>query len=383
MRAKIMNAIFFRAIAVAAFGFLLLPSFAFAQDETPQVEMRGVQTSAEEDERMEAVITSILEQKVIDTPEGAQNYQKLELVVTSGSEKGKSITIESGIFQVSGIPTYAIGDKVVVYSTVGPAGEPNYYITDYNRKAALFWLLAFFVLVTIAVARWQGFTSLVGMAFSFAVIFLFMLPRLASGADPLWTAIIGAVIIVPPTFALAHGLSRKTLVAVIGTVISFLLAGLLVAVFVTSTRLTGYSSEDIGLLQALWQGSVDARGLLLAGVIISLLGVFDDVTVAQSSVVEQIHEADPRLGFFDLYRRAMKVGKDHIASMVNTLVLVYAGASLPTLILFSDDTHSFGEVLNMEQVTEEIVRALVGSSGLILAVPITTLIACWWLTRKH
>jgi len=181
--------------------------------------------------------------------------------------------------------------------------------------------------------------------------------------------------IIPITFYLSHGFNKKTTVAVGGTVIALIITGILAGIFVEAAKLTGFASEEAGFLQVAKQGLVNIKGLLLAGIIIGVLGVLDDVTVSQSAIVFQLKQANAKIKAGELYKRAMDVGKDHISSMVNTLVLVYTGAALPLLLLFIDNPHPFSEVVNYEIIADEIVRTLVGSIGLVLAVPITTLIA--------
>jgi len=160
-----------------------------------------------------------------------------------------------------------------------------------------------------------------------------------------------------------------------GTLIALIITGILANIFVEAAKLTGFASEEAGFLQVAKGGAINMKGLLLAGIIIGLLGILDDVTVSQAAIVFQLKEANNRLKFNQLYQRAMRVGQDHIASMINTLILVYAGASLPLLLLFIDSPRPFLEVVNYEIIADEVVRTLVGSIGLILAVPLTTLIA--------
>jgi len=191
------------------------------------------------------------------------------------------------------------------------------------------------------------------------------------------TATLGSLLIIPLTFYLSHGFNKKTTVAVFGTLISLVLTGLLAKYFVGWARLTGFASEEAGFLQVMRPGLVSMKGLVLAGIIIGVLGVLDDITIAQAAVVEQLRQTDPNLAPEDLFWRAMRVGQDHIASMVNTLVLVYAGAALPLLLLFVDTSSPFREIINHEAIAEEIIRTLVGSIGLIAAVPITTFLAVW------
>jgi len=330
-------------------------------------------------ENLEARVTAILEERVTPLPDSqaGQLYQKLTLLVTKGSLKGEAITVENGLFPVANWQKYQVDDQVIVTYSQGPEGEKVFYISDYLRRRPLFWLLLIFVILTVLVAKGRGVSSLVGMAASFLVIFKFILPQISHGANPILIAIIGSLFIIPFTFYLSHGVNRKTTVAIVGTVIALVVTGLLAGVFVGAARLTGFASEEAGFLQATALGTINIKGLLLAGIIIGVLGVLDDITVSQAAVVAQLRAANPRLPASHLYHQAMNVGRDHISSMVNTLILVYTGASLPLLLLFVDNPHSFTEVINYEVVAEEVVRTLVGSIGLILAVPVTTLIAAF------
>lgn len=301
------------------------------------------------------------EGKVTKIIEENGNYQKLE--ITSQSE---TFEIENGLYESSQNIKYKVNDNVVVTDGM---------ITDYVRRPMLYLLLSIFIIATIVVAGKWGVTSIVGMAYSFYVIFVFILPSILDGKDPVVSAIVGSIFIIPVTFGLSHGLNRKTIVAVIGTLISMILIGILSLLFVNLAKLTGFAVEEAGFLQYQLGGIINMKGILLAGIIISTLGVMDDITVSQSSIVEELRLANPKLSKSELFIRSMRVGKDHISSMVNTLVLVYAGASLPLLLIFVNNPHPFSEIINYEIIADEIVRTMVGSIGLILAVPITTYIA--------
>jgi uncharacterized membrane protein len=157
----------------------------------------------------------------------------------------------------------------------------------------------------------------------------------------------------------------------------------LATLFVNLSQLTGFTSEEAGFLQAYKPGLINMKGLLLSGIIIGVLGVLDDITISQSAIVEQLKKANQKLKPIELYQKAMSVGRDHIASMINTLILVYTGAALPLLLLFIDNPHPFSQVINYEIIADEVVRTLVGSIGLILAVPITTLLAVWFVSKNH
>jgi uncharacterized membrane protein len=358
-----------------AFLFLL-PAFFSLSGALVFAQGEGVSQPPQE-ETLEAVVEKIAEEKQIK-PLGAENfqlYQKLELLVTKGSLKDKKIIVENGNLPAANSLRYKVGDKVMVSFNKDFEGNDSFYITDYIRRESLAWLFLIFALLAIAVARWRGAASILGMGISFLVIFIFILPKISAGANPVGIAILGALMIIPITFFLSHGFNKKTLVAMGGTLIALIITGILANIFVEAAKLTGFASEEAGFLQVAKGGAINMKGLLLAGIIIGLLGVLDDVTVSQAAIVFQLKEANDRLKFNQLYQRAMRVGQDHIASMINTLILVYAGASLPLLLLFLDNPHPFSEVVNYEIIADEVVRTLVGSIGLILAVPLTTLIA--------
>lgn len=288
------------------------------------------------EETLEATVVEILEEKEIipEFSEEKQLYQKLELLVTKGSLKDEKIIIESGTIPLTNLQKYQKGTRVIVSYSKDFEGNDFFYITDYVRRDSLLWLFIIFVVLVAVIARWRGMTSLLGMGASFFIIFKFILPKILAGSDPIQIAIIGSLFIIPVTFYLSHGFNKKTTVAVIGTVIALIITGVLAGIFVESAKLTGFASEEAGFLQVAKQGSVNIKGLLLAGIIIGVLGVLDDITVSQSAVVFQLKKANPKLKFEELYKRAMDVGQDHISSMVNTLVLVYTGAALPLLFTF-------------------------------------------------
>jgi uncharacterized membrane protein len=217
------------------------------------------------------------------------------------------------------------------------------------------------------------------LAISLFVLVKFVLPAILEGSDPLAVAIVGGSLIMFLALYLAHGVNAATTTAVLGTLASLFLTGALAVLFVNLSIFTGASSEEAVFLQ-ISQQQVNVQGLLLAGIIIGTLGVLDDVTITQASVVWELQKANPEYGIRNVYRSAIRIGRDHIASTVNTLVLAYAGASLPLLILFSVSDRSFGQVLNTETVAEEIVRTLVGSIGLVASVPITTGLAALVVT---
>jgi uncharacterized membrane protein len=362
----------FVGLFTVIFLLFLVPQPTLAQD----------QILAVQDEKMEARVENILEEKIIEAGGSNQFYQKLELVVTNGNLKDKIIEIENGNSPVVNNPKFNVGDEVMVSRSRDIEGNDLFYIADFVRRGPLLWLLAIFSALVVLIGRWKGLASLIGMGISFAVIFFFILPQILAGQDPILISILGSLAIIPATFYLSHGINRKTTVAILGTLSALIITGILANIFVEAAKLTGFAQEEASFLQIAKQGTINIKGLLLAGIIIGVLGILDDITVSQASVVEQLRKANKELKGMDLYLRVMSVGRDHIASMVNTLVLVYTGAAMPLLLLFVNNPYPFSEVINYEIIAEEIIRTLVGSIGLILAVPITSYIAVVVMREK-
>lgn len=326
-----------------------------------------------QDIRVEAVVTKIIEKSTIIEESGNQHlYQKLLLIGTSGQFKGKNLQVENGKYDSKSIIEYKVGDKVVLNAASSPSGQYNFTITDYVRRAPLIFLFVIFVALALIIGGKRGFSSLLGMGITFAILFAFVLPLVLRGVAPVFATILASFIIIPITFSLSHGVNKKTLSAIAATFISLLLTGLLAYFFVDASHLTGFASEEASYLNVTENGAIDIHGLLLAGLIIGLLGILQDITISQAAVVCQLKNTDHKLKFDELFSRAMDVGRDHIASMSNTLILVYAGVSLPLLLLFLTNPLPFSAVINFEMIAEEIVRTLISSIGLILAVPITT-----------
>lgn len=348
------------------------------------LKIQAQELDSPKEEHLEGAVVEVLEEKEVQVSlsEEKQLYQKLECLITKGALKGEKIILESGTLPLANLQKYQIGDSLLVSYTKDFEGNDLFYITDRLRRKPLFWLFFLFVALAVLVAGWRGASSLLGMAFSFLIIFLFILPAILSGSEPILAAIIGSLFIIPVTFYLSHGFNKKTTVAVLGTIIALIITGVLAGIFVDLAGLTGFASEEASFLQVSGQKGVNIKGLLLAGIIIGVLGVLDDVTISQSAIVFQLKKADKKMKPSELYKRAMDVGKDHIASMVNTLVLVYTGAALPLLLLFINNPQPFSEVINYEIIADEIVRTLVGSIGIILAVPITTFMASFFRERR-
>ncbi|MGW3759864.1 YibE/F family protein [Streptomyces sp. NPDC005131] len=297
--------------------------------------------------------------------------EKATIEVTTGHDKGRTFV---EIVQPDAPRQLHEGQGVIVAYAPDAPHDLQYSVTDVDRKVPMALLAGIFALAVVLVGRLRGVMALIALAVSFAVLTLFILPAILQGSNPLLVAVVGASAIMLIALYMCHGLTARTSVAVIGTLISLLLIGLLGSLFIDWASLTGNTDDSTGLIHGLYP-HIDMSGLLLAGVIIGSLGVLDDVTVTQTSAVWELHQADPTMGARKLYRAGIRIGRDHIASVVNTLVLAYAGAALPLLLLFSIAQSSVGTVANSELVAEEIVRTLVGSIGLVASVPVTTVLA--------
>ena len=292
--------------------------------------------------------------------------------MSSGPDKGSTVLVETS--EGPGSADVDEGDHVVLGFTPDAPPGSQYYFSDFQRRGPMLALVGLFVVAVVLLGRARGARALLGLALTLAVLVVFLIPAVLEGSSPVAVAVVAASAILLANLYLAHGLNVRTTTAVVGTLASLVLIGALAVAFVGAANLTGLGSEEASFLQAA-SARINLEGLLLGGIIIGSLGVLDDVTVTQASAVWELHLANPAMGAAELYRAALRIGRDHVASTVNTLVLAYAGASLPLLILLVEANRRVSDVLTGEVVAAEIVRTLVGSVGLVASVPITTALA--------
>jgi uncharacterized membrane protein len=342
-----------------------------------------------ETETMPARVIEVLEEGTIDLGMGSsQPYQRLLLRVEGGSLAGQEVAVEEGTINViSQERLFAPGDRVYLERAVGPGGD-RFYISDFVRTSPLFLIAVLFVALVVLVGRGRGLRSLSGTLASLVVIFAFILPQIVAGRDPLLVSIVGSVVLLAVSTYLTYGWNPKTHAAMTGMILSLILTGTLAWLFVSWTRLTGFGSsvEESSYLALELGSGLNFRGLVLGGIIIGSLGVLDDICVGQAAAVFELANANRGLGWRRLFRSSLNIGRDHIAAMVNTLLLAYVGASLPLMLVFTIYQEPLWRRVNREPITEEIVRTLVGSAGLILAVPIAGLIASLlarWAVRRE
>lgn len=356
-------------------ALFLLPLFsqAFAQSPPPS----RIQPPKEEYFRAKVVkIVSQGEKEVA----GYKNFQQtLGLTVQDGHEKGKDILVEyGGVVSITPNQRLTEGEEVVIAKTKDPNGKEGYFIVDRYRLNNISYILIFFFLLVFIVAGKRGIGSILGMLFGLFIILKLIVPLIIQGYDPLLVSIAGSLIILVVAIYLAHGISRQTTSAVLSTFLSLSLTGMLAFLFVKMTHLTGLGNEDSYNLQ-FGNMPINLEGLLLGGIIIGTLGILDDITTSQAAVVYELHKTDKKLSIQELFKRGFRVGREHVASLVNTLFLVYAGVSLALFILFvvNPSNQPIWVLLNYEMISEEVIRTVAGSIGLTLAVPIATFISAY------
>lgn len=361
-----------------------LPLFVTAQTVVPETETVPSTPVEQTEAYVRAKVVSILEEGEKDTDGEKQPYQKVSLEILHGPEKGKRVVVDHGdSFVIQGFKKVKIGEKIVLAKPANAARDDIYYIADQYRGTNLILVVLFFFALAILLGRKRGVMAILGMIFSALVIFYFIAPRILQGSNPFLLSVIGGSFILIFSLYLSHGFNKRTSVALAGSLITLGFAVIINLIFVSVTYLSGSGSEEAFYLQGELK-NIDLKGLLLGGIIIGVLGVLDDITTAQVASVEEVAKANPRLTFKELYQSGLSVGREHIASLVNTLVLAYVGVSFPLILLYSmRENLPLWMLLNSNFIAEEIVRTVVGSSALIIAVPISTALAAYIFQGKR
>ncbi len=300
--------------------------------------------------------------------------QNISIEILQGEQKGKVITIENDYIVLSK------GDKFFLYHSIdGLNGRESYSVRDVDRRPVIVFFIALFVAVVLLFLGKKGLRSLLGLAGSFFVILYVLIPSLLRGYPPILTSIVVATIILFLAIYFTHGFNRVSTVAFTGTVLAVIFTGILAYIGVTLAQFTGFVTEEAFYLNLNTRGTLDFTGLLLGGIMIGVLGVLDDIAITQSAIVRELYSSAPHLSKKEVYKKAISVGKEHVGALVNTLALAYTGASLPLLLLFSSAGTTSFSIINQEIFATEIIRTIAGSIGLILTVPITTLLAVYLL----
>jgi uncharacterized membrane protein len=307
-------------------------------------------------------------------------YKTIEIEFLNGPKKGERVTFESDF------PIINKGQNIYVNHLQHVGGSDRYAITNIDRQNQVYFFIGLFVLAVILLGGRQGMRSLLSLVASFLAIFYILLPGLLHGWNPLLTSVIVASAILFFAIFFTHGFNKESLVAYSGTMISVFFTSILAIIAVKMTYLSGFSADESVYLNFNTGGTLDFTGLLLGAIIIGVLGVLDDIAVTQAAIVSELYDSNKNITRMEVYKRAMRVGREHVGALVNTLVLAYTGTALPLLLLFKTHQYSFSTAINLEIFTTEIIRTIIGSIGLIITVPVVTFLAVYFLkgyVSKH
>jgi uncharacterized membrane protein len=376
----LITALLLPVAAAAVAGLVLLWPTAAKSPIPPQVWVQGTVTASALVQSGPNDGGSTPQAGNATSPAGTDTTNdKLTIQITSGPTKGSTATVTVGVDPTT--PKYSVGDGLVLTYDKNQPADGQYDIKDFQRGPPLMSLAIAFALFVLVIGRWRGAGAIAALAVSFAVLVKFTLPAIVGGENSIEVAAVTAGVILFAALYATHGVSVRTSVAVLGTTLSLVLIGGLGEAGTKLAHLTGLGDDNAATVAGYFH-KVDVQGLLLAGIIIGALGVLNDVTATQVSSVWELKAADPTMSAADLFRVGMRIGRDHIGSTVNTLVLAYAGGSLPLFVLLTTSSQGWSGAAGAEVVAEEIVRTLVGSIGLAAAVPITTALAAYFASGE-
>ena len=356
----------------------------FALVKVPAFAQSNPQLQAPKQEFLKARVVEIVEQGV-KTIEGYKNYyQTLRIQIEEGTGKNKYSIIENGKdAQITKYQLVSKNQEIIIAKTIYPKGKIIYSIYDYYRLNSLIIFVIIFFAAVVLIAGLKGLGSISGMIISLGIILFYIVPSILKGNDPLTITLTGSFFILLITTYLAHGVSKKTTIALFSTLISLILTAGFAVIAVKLNNITGLGNEDSFALSLGPTSIIDIRGLFLSGVIISTLGALNDITTTQSATIFELKIANPKLKFLALFEKGLAVGKEHIASLVNTLILAYVGSAFAVFIFFVlNPAHlPYWIILNNEIVSDEVIRIIAGSIGLLLSVPIVTLLASYVFSK--
>ena len=327
-------------------------------------------------------VTEVAQQDQEQSAQLSRITETLKVVLLTGSEENKEVSVSYDDTLINPQMQEVKKGDVIVVGEISTPDETSYVLVDRYRLPVLLYASILFLILAVLFGRLRGLTSVIGLAVSIFVLLNFVTPNILDGKNPVLVTLIGVGVIALVSMFLAHGFNRRAALAVVSTLLALGLAEGLGYGLIIATKLLGNGSEEAFFLQSGYFGAINLQGLLLSGIIIGTLGILNDVTIAQSATVEELHHTNTKLSFKELYVKGSSVGREHIASLINTLVLVYVGASLPLFLLFTVNSTHLWTVLNSSTIAEEIVRTLVGSIALIIAVPITTALTAYYFYNE-
>lgn len=343
---------------------------AFAEEATLHEDVSDI---------LRAKVTEVVssEDRKISGVNAMTTYQTLKATLLDGVNAGEEVIVENDYLNLS------VGDVFFLSSIETLEGKSLYSVLEPDRRFSIWMLIGLFVVVVVALGGLAAARTLLALGISLVVIVYGLLPAIIAGYSPVLMALVFSVVIVGVAMLVTHGANRRTLAAFLGSCGTVLVSVFLAQGAVAYTRLTGFISDESAILNLATGGTLDFSGIFLGAILIGLLGLLDDIAVTQATAVEEIYETDTNLSRREVYKKAMRIGQEHLAAVVNTLALAYAGASLPLLLFFSLGDTSPLMLINREVFAAEIVRTIVGGIGLVLTVPISTYIATVFLVRKN
>lgn len=356
---------------IVGFAVVLSPTVAHAQEQTPQNYITGT-------------VTAVTKQSEIPGDGEEVFYLQTVEVQRSDNNQNEEVNLGSEYQPLTSKQLLKVGTKIVMAEQTAADGSTELVYTDIYRLNTIYILFALFVVVVVVIGGVKGGASFMGMLVSLLILLLFVVPHILSGENPFMIGLFGSAIIGVLTIYISHGFSLKSHIALGSIFAVLLLVAGLSTVAVEAAHLAGLGSEEAYYLQFTQSQKINLQGLLLAGILLGTLGVLDDITISQTSIVFELKKAKKEMDWLELYERGLSIGKDHVASLVNTLVLAYAGANLPLFLLIVMNTQSpVWVTINSEILVEEMIRTIVGSVGLVLAVPLSTFLAAQIVVRKH
>jgi uncharacterized membrane protein len=292
-------------------------------------------------------------------------------VVIQDSEKE---VLTSPILSETGKSKFQQGDKVFVTSLSDEFGNEQWSITGYNRDISIILLVLLFSFLAIVIGKRQGIGSLLSLIFTVFILYTWAVPKILEGSDVIFIGVLTVMITLVVIMYASHGLNRKSTVGILSTVVGIALVGILAKIFSVLIKVDGTGSEEAFLLLSQTGGGINLSDIFFVSILIGSMGVLDDVVMSQVSAIQELYKANSKLTTKELYIQAMNIGRDHISSMINTLFIAYAGSSLATVMLLTYSSGGIGNILQIDYIAEEIVRTITSSIGILLVVPISSII---------
>ncbi len=359
----------YKFLVLITLFFSVLTSDVFAQGTLHQDHKETV--------RAEVLAAEAQTERVVPGTDTTTTVQNITIAILEGSQKGRTVTFENELTPVQK------GEKIFINYMRTINNDEYYILMDVDRRPELFALALLFIVLLVWFAGIQGLRALFSLFISGAAILFLLVPALLNGWNPAIASLGVASIVLAAVLFGTHGIHPRIAIAFIGTYSAVLITCTIAYFFTDAMRFTGLSSDEAIFLNFATRGTLDFSGLLLGSIIVGILGILDDVSITQASVVQELKSANATLTMQELYTRAIRVGRDHVGSLVNTLALAYVGASLPLVLLFARADSTWSLSVNQEIIAVEIARIIIGSIGLILAVPLTTLIAAWYFGKQE